>query len=396
VTVRASVSRALLISVSLVSAPLTAHAVDLPDGDAGTMLLAGRVLLPDGTLQDESVVVVQGEKIVRVAPAAEFAGQELIRFGLDTVIAPGMLDLFATPGAHGQTVEDTSAVEPDTTALTVLDPGHGDFRAALEAGITAMLVAPAATNLVNGICLTTRTHVVDGRLSLLREDGPLLLAFGEGVWRADRPPTSRAGAIHELRNLVAEARQGHAHWRIHAVMTGQLDAWIACSEEQDVVAVRHVLADAAEHFGIIHSQDALNALDALRPARQPVVVGPYTLETSRRELLGAAALSQAGLEVAFRAGLPLAHPHGSRLTAALAVRHGMDPAAARRALTSAPAQVAGVADRVGSVAPGKDADLVVFSHDLLRMDARVLAVYVLGQRVYSATRPRVFSGGVKS
>jgi imidazolonepropionase-like amidohydrolase len=62
----------------------------------------------------------------------------------------------------------------------------------------------------------------------------------------------------------------------------------------------------------------------------------------------------------------------------------MQPAAARRAITIAPAQTAGVADSIGSIVPGRDGDLVIFSNDPLRLDAKVLEVYVKGIRVYAA------------
>ena len=59
----------------------------------------------------------------------------------------------------------------------------------------------------------------------------------------------------------------------------------------------------------------------------------------------------------------------------------MDPPAARRALTSAAAEVAGVSERVGSLEVGKDADIVVFSDDPLRLDARVEQVFIRGNRL---------------
>lgn len=256
------------------------------------------------------------------------------------------------------------------------------------------MVGPAAANLVSGVCVTTRTHVAHGQLDILRDEGPLILAVGEGVWRPDRAPTSRSGAIHDLRKLLAQAQEGTAHPRLNAVARGELDAWIACSTGEDVMAARRVLGEMSKRFGIVVSHDAIDVVEALQGLRVPVVLGPYSMETSRRELLGAVTLAEAGIDVAFRAGFPVTNRDALRLTAALAVRHGMDPAAARRAITIAPAQVAGVADRIGSVAPGKDADLVVFSADPLRMDARVLEVYVRGQRVYCARDQQpTLSGG---
>ncbi len=71
----------------------------------------------------------------------------------------------------------------------------------------------------------------------------------------------------------------------------------------------------------------------------------------------------------------------------------MDPAKARQAMTSTAAAVAGVADRVGAIRPGLDADIVVFSDDPLRLDARVLEVYIDGVRVYDASQDSITSRG---
>ena len=99
------------------------------------------------------------------------------------------------------------------------------------------------------------------------------------------------------------------------------------------------------------------------------------------------------IDVAFRGGFPESPPEALRITAALAVRYGMEPAAARRAMTIAPAKIAGVAGRVGAIAPGRDGDLVVFSGDPLRLDKVVLEVYVRGVRVYDAVNQGALSTG---
>ena len=68
-----------------------------------------------------------------------------------------------------------------------------------------------------------------------------------------------------------------------------------------------------------------------------------------------------------------------RLSAALAVRAGLDPKAALAALTEGAAQLAGVADRVGALEPGRDADFVLWSGDPLDLSSRLVAVYVDGE-----------------
>lgn len=363
------------------------------DPDDPLVLLADRVVQPNGALKKDVAIVVRGGKIRRVAPAAEVEGQDVRRLAKGTVLCPGLIDLFASIGAVGQTIETAQVVDPEASAADAIDPRHEDFAAALRSGITAAVVAPAPNNLVSGTCVCFRTLVSDGRLDVLRENGPLVFALGEGVWQRERAPTSRAGALHQLRTLLADARAAKAHPRINAAVAGRPDSLIFCESGQDVSAAREALGGLLRRFVVVHSDDAIDLAADTEDLRRPVVVGPYTFSSSRRVLLGAAALAGNKAEVAFRGGFPESPPEGLRITAALAVRHGMDPAAARRAITVVPAKVAGVAGRIGAIAPGKDADLVVFSGDPLRLDAAVLEVYVRGVRVWVAARGNGTSGG---
>ncbi len=375
---------ALAAALSLVWFAGPGTAAPPAQGTPPLTLLAGRVVRPNGTLKDHLAVLVQDGKIKSLGPADEAPGEQTRRFGPETVICPGLIDLFSSIGAVGQAVETASFIYPDARAVDAVDPRHPDFQQALRSGITAAIVAPAPGNLVSGVCVSFRTFVDGGKLDVLRDDGPLIFAVGEGVWREDRAPTSRAGALRELRTLLRKARQANAPPRINAGAAGQLDALVVCPTGHDVDTARRGLGGLFGRFGVVHTADALELVADLKGSRQPVVVGPYTFESSRRVLLGAATLAKSGVQVAFLGGFPESPPQGLRITAALAVRHGMDAAAARRAITIAPAKVAGLADRIGAIAPGKDADLVVFSRDPLRLDAEVLEVYVKGVRVYAA------------
>ncbi len=377
--------------VTILAVPLSVTAQDA----SSVTLVAGRIVRPDGTLDNAVAVVVRDGKIKRVIPTDDAGDTNVRRFDAESVVCPGLIDLFSAIGMGGQSVETISIMDPDANAADALDPCHPDFNVALRAGITSAMVAPAPRNLVGGVAVTFRTFVDSGELDVLRDDGPLVLAFGEGVWRSDRAPTSRAGALHELRTLMEEARGGTAHSRVGAAVAGRLDALAVCDQARDVEAMRGVLDDAADRFGIVHTLDAIDIAADLKEIDRPVVVGPYTFTSSQRILLGAAALSDAGVEVAFSGSFPRASVDSLRITAALAVRHGMDPAAARRAITIAPAQTAGVADHIGSIVPDKDADLIVFSHDPLRLDAQVLEVYVKGVRVYAAENQKPSTEGAR-
>jgi len=92
-------------------------------------------------------------------------------------------------------------------------------------------------------------------------------------------------------------------------------------------------------------------------------------------------LAKAGVKVALGSG---GQPEAIDIltAAAFAVRHGMDPNEALKAITITPAEILGVADRVGSLEKGKDADIVILSGDPLDVTTRVEKVILNGKTVY--------------
>jgi imidazolonepropionase-like amidohydrolase len=100
-----------------------------------------------------------------------------------------------------------------------------------------------------------------------------------------------------------------------------------------------------------------------------------------------AALERAGAEVAFHTDDWITDSRLFLRSAALAVRAGMSREGALRALTLAPAEMIDLGDRIGSLEPGKDADLVVLSGDPFSVYSRVLETWVEGEKVFDLSDP---------
>lgn len=356
--------------------PLSASRAQSPSA-----IVAGRYVAPDGTLVSAGAIVLSEGRISGIKPADEVGeATGVVRYP-KAVVMPGLIDLASTLGSDGQTVTSKKAVDPDICAFDAVDWGHRDFAIARSAGITTVLIAPLPVNLVAGRAVVARTADSDSRV--LRREGPMVLSLGPAVWRYDREPTSRSGSVAMLRSVFEAARQGEGPPRMQALVKGGLDSMVYCADAMDVDAALRVMADVAGPNVLVYTGADLDVADELAGRGTIVVVGPYTFDTRPRVLALAGALSKRGIPVALAGGVPTMGRDSLRVTAALAVRYGMDPAAARRAISSVAAQAAGVAGRVGSIAPGRDADLVIFSDDPLRLDARVLAVYEGGVRVYA-------------
>jgi imidazolonepropionase-like amidohydrolase len=117
-----------------------------------------------------------------------------------------------------------------------------------------------------------------------------------------------------------------------------------------------------------------------------VAVGPTLTNASKIELVNKTfdtpgVLARAGCQVSIITDNPVIPQSYLPLCAGLAVKAGMDPFAALQAITINPARHLGIQDRVGSLEPGKDADLVLAEGDALVSDSRVRSVLVSGQRV---------------
>jgi imidazolonepropionase-like amidohydrolase len=114
-----------------------------------------------------------------------------------------------------------------------------------------------------------------------------------------------------------------------------------------------------------------------------VILGPYSLAERALRLESAAVLASAGTPVAFATD-------GTRrdllTSAVLAIEAGLPRDEALLALTARPAAIYGVADRLGSLQPGADADLVVWSGDPFSLTAVVEAVYIDGEAVVEPGR----------
>jgi imidazolonepropionase-like amidohydrolase len=353
-------------------------------------ILVGSVLQPNGTIAPSMAVIISGGKVEKVVPADQ-AGvgpkDTLIKYDQHpgAVISPGLIDLRSAAGAMGDTLERLQPVDPNLTALDAVNPGDSFFQRALEAGITAVMIAPSENNIVGGVATTVRTRSTGSAADVLRADGPMTFTIGTSVLNPGTGPTSRAGAMTLLRDALAAAKAGKGSDRLAKVLNKQLDAIVACEAPEDVDAAARTFGEHGVKPNLILDTDAIETADDLAGSGISVVIGPLMFNSTQKSLMGPAKLAKAGIDVAFAGRTPYVEAAGLRVTAALAVRYGMDPAAARLGFTKNAAKVAGVSDKVGSLESGKDADIAVFSGDPLRLDAKVLEVYVKGARSY--TRP---------
>lgn len=362
--------------------PLALLAPIAAAGDGTFAVRAERVHVGDGTVIENGTVVVRDGRIADVGEdVAVPEGAVLIEHEGD--LSPGLVALRDYSGGAGENLDSTRVVFENAEVAHAFDPDHADMKRLLAEGVTTVVLAPASGSLVGGLCA-----VVKPGARVLERGAMLHVDLGSSALVFNRHPTSYAGALAELeRRFAAIKDPGDPEGAFARAARGELPVLLEAggrAETQRAIdfAVRHGLK------GVLVGAPRAGELAAqVKAAGLAVAVEPFRAGANVRTLRSAAQLVAAGVPIGFALDAPAVHPSNLRLTAAACVRAGLDRDAALGALTSGAAALAGVGDRVGSIAAGRDADFVLWSGDPVDPGSRVLAVYVDGEKVHEGDFP---------
>jgi len=356
----------------------------------------GTVLLRDGRLSELGPEV----QVPAEAEVVDAAGGWLLPGFIDAHVHLGV-DEEGEGWAGQDTNEMTDPVMAAARALDAINPVEIGFDDAIIGGITAVNVNPGSGNPIGGLAVAIRTHgrVVDEMV--LRSPSGLKAALGENPKRVygeqKKTPSTRLGVALTIRQAFATARA----WAAKPAEEREADLvsealcrvlereipWRQHAHRADDIATALRIA---EEFGyelvLDHGTESYLIADRIAAAGVPVLYGPLIVSRSKVEVRhrtpkAPGLLTAAGVKVSIITDHPVVPIEFLVDQAALAVKHGMAPADALRAITLNPAEVLGIADRLGSLAPGKDADLVLWEGDPLDVRNRTLRVWQGGRQV---------------
>jgi imidazolonepropionase-like amidohydrolase len=391
--------------------------VDRAADQGATIAIRGaQILTAAGQDYAQGTIVITAGKIAAIGEhVAVPPGAELVE-AAGKVVVPGLIDAHTHLGIHEEglgregsdTNELTDPLTPHLRALDGINPEDMGLREAAAHGVTCAVVLPGSGNVAGGLGALVKTYgdVVD-RMAL-REPCGLKVAFGENPKRVygdqKKMPSTRMGTAGLLREALTRAQTylrkaelGREHpdklpdrdLRLEAiglVLRGEIPLLAHCHRADDLLTALRIADEFRVSVVLEHATEAHRIVDLLAARQTPCVVGPTfgargKVETREKTFRTPGVLARAGVPVAICSDHPVTPSAFLRLYAALAVSEGMAEADALKAMTLWPAQIMGVADRVGSLEVGKDADLCIFSGHPLELKSRAEAVFVDGRRV---------------
>ena len=331
-------------------------------------------------------------------------------------ILPGFIDAHCHLGMFGNALgfeaddgnESTDPCTPQLRAIDAINPQDRCFREAREGGVTTVLTGPGSANPIAGQFAAIKT---DGRWvdeMVLRAPAAMKMALGENpktVYneRKETPITRMATAAvirQELsKTLEYMDKQDKADAEedtdapdydakleaLIPVLRGELPVHIHAHRADDIATAVRICREFGLKYVIVHGTEGHLLPELLAAEGAGGITGPSLTDRSTPELANLtienpAILARAGVPVAICTDHPVIPIQYLPICAALAVREGMDMYEALKAITINPAQIAHIDDRVGSLEPGKDADLSVFSGHPFELMTRARAVFVSGKR----------------
>ena len=392
---------------------LAVSALSAGPAERAVVFKGGRVVPVSGPEIEDGVVLVEGGKIKAVGRAGEVAvpaGAEVVDAAGGWIL-PGLVESLASIGLGGPygPPGGDEVSDPVTAGLRILDgldPFDKRFAQAARAGVTTLMIAPGRSNVIGARTAVVKPRGATAEDMVLVEPAGVKLTLGEGPKDAfgakGRLPGTRMGSAYVVRKALLEASEYARKRKEKAAETprsldlesladlldGKLPAFIECHRADDIRTALRL----ADEFGfkavLVGATEAWKSAGEIAKRAIPVVVGAMgvgskRIETKDVSLSNAAELVKAGVKTAIAAedALGLGAQEELALAAALAVKGGLDRATALRAVTLTAAEVLGVASRVGSLEPGKDADVVVYDGDPFHYRTRVRRVFIDGREI---------------
>lgn len=386
------------------------------------MIVYNGVVHPmDGPVIPRGYVSFEGGKITAVGPMEELYGPVE---GLDAEgghILPGFVDAHCHLGLFGDALgfeaddgnESTDPCTPQLRAIDGVNPLDRGFREAREGGVTTVLTGPGSANPIAGqfVAMKTTGRWVDEMV--VKAPAAMKFALGENpksVYndRKETPVTRMATAALIRENLAKaqeyqdkqakadedpEEQMPDYDAKLEAlvpVVQGQLPAHFHAHRADDIATAVRLSKEFGLDYVIVHGTEGYQVADLLAAEGAAVITGPCLTDRSKPELVGQtlenpALLAKAGVKVAICTDHPETPIQYLPLCAAMAVRGGMGMETALAAITCVAAEIGGVSKRVGTLTPGKDADLVVTAGHPLDWLGKVQAVFIDGKQVYGET-----------
>ncbi len=378
-------------------------------------IIHGNIMTMAGKDYEDGFVQIRNGKITAVGDMADCPVQK----GGDGVICangnpvlPGIIEAHCHMGIteekKGMEGDDCNeSVEPITPYLRAIDainPMDAAFDDALRAGITSAMVGPGSSNVVGGQFAFIKTHGRCIDRMIVKAPAAMKVAFGENpkvnFSGQNISPATRMAIAAMLREELFKAQEYQRKRKENPeqekdfcyecwlpVLEGRIPLKAHVHRADDILTAIRIAKEFHLSMTLDHCSEGHLIAEEIKESGFPAIVGPDMASRNKIEVQNMAfktvgILNKEGICTAITTDHPVSMIQFLPICAGLAVKSGLPPQEGLRSITINAARICGVSDRVGSLEPGKDGDVVIFDGNPLEVFTSALCTIIEGKVVY--------------
>jgi imidazolonepropionase-like amidohydrolase len=370
---------------------------------------------------EKGSILLENGKIAALGENVTVPADAKVIDGAGKWVTPGLIDAHSHIGLFGEPDvpatadgnEKTGPVQSFLRGIDSLNPQDPAFPQVVAAGVTTVYTGPGSSNIIGGtgLAIKLRGRTVE-EMAIPGTEG-MKMALGENPKRnygeRKQIPSTRMGNAAVLREAlvkareyvekidraIAEAPDGQAPKlpdrdlkleMLGKVVKREQRARIHAHRADDIMTAIRIAEEFNLDYSIEHATEGYKIADILAEKKIPCIVGPLLMGPAKHELWevrldNPAQLVKAGVKVAIQVDASSDTKYLGVQTG-IAVREGLPMDEAFRCITINAAEILGLADRMGSLEVGKDADVAVFDGNPLCNFTNCLYTIIDGQIVY--------------
>lgn len=377
--------------------------------NGNVMTMAGPAFVGDVAIENGKIVAVGQNLSYSDAEVRDVTGMTVMPGIVDPHCHIGMWeDAMGFEGADGN--ECTNPITPELRAIDAINPYDRCFEEAVAGGVTTCVTGPGSANVIGGQFVAIKTYGDSVEDMVLRFPVAVKAAFGENPKRVyngkNQTPSTRMATAALMRKALIEAQEYNEKLEkgkadpekmperslgkeiLARVIRRELPMKIHAHRADDILTAIRICREFKLRYTLDHCTEGYLITDKLKEALsedcEGIIVGPLLTDRSKIELKNLSfkapkVLEQAGIEYAMMTDHPVTPEQYLPICTAVAVREGASEEGALKAITINAAKITGIADRVGSIEVGKDADIAVFSGHPFDFRSRCVLTLVNGK-----------------
>lgn len=346
---------------------------------------------------DSGQIIIENGRIISVGkdltPLLNDDAEEIDAKGM--LVTPGLVEGHCHVGMWEEGIgfegadgnESTNPVTPQLRAIDAINPMDIAFQDAVGGGVTTVITGPGSANVIGGQFLAMKTYGIRVDNMIIKDPVAMKIAFGENpknIYSSQhKSPVTRMAIAALIRETLFKAKKYKEDLdkfkdepdklpdfdiKLHSllpVMRREIPLKAHVHRADDIFTAIRIAKEFSLDLTLDHCTEGHLIVNELKAEGRPALVGPTFGSRTKVELKNISfdtprVLAEAGIKIAIITDSNVIPIQYLSMCAGMAVKAGLPEKEAWKAITINPAEISGIADRVGSIEAGKDADIAIF------------------------------------